>query len=668
MKRRIKYYCLALFAVLMLLQGTQVKIAKAEVHVSGFWKYLANPETKTAELLGYTGWDTELTIPSKIDGYKVDRLNGTFMGNTVIVSVNIPDSIVDINSFTFNNCTKLSSVSIGKGVTELGSVFKGCTNLKTVKLGLNIKKISGSFNNCTSLETVTIPASVEIIDEPFNNCSSLKSVKFADNSKLKSISSSMFRNCKALESVTLPDTVTELGMLAFENCEKLATVNLSKNLKTVGPSCFRNCISLTNLELPNGLETIGGEAFYRCSSLESIDIPDTVTSLGDQSTFEDCRNLVSVKISGSVEYLPERVFSNCSSLKKVTLMDGLLAIRKGVFFNCTSLKELVIPNTVVTIASDTGRFRGITFYEVTDVKLTIPNSVTEIGNQMFTNYSYFGKDKNPMNVTIYGYKDSVAENYAKKYGLNFIELEAIPATKIEISAAKNTIGVGEVLSIKYDIKPADTTDAVVWKSSAEKVAKVNGLGKVTGMGVGSAVIRAETTSGENMDFIVTVGEAPSYVTIKNSTVTLGVGETFTQKGTVNDAAVTKTLTYTSSDPSIATVTSSGKVTAEKTGTVEITLTTYNGKTASYTITVKKAPSSVKLTASSNVLKINKKLQIKTTLSSNSSSNKLTYTTSNKSIATISSEGVVTAKKAGKVTITATTYNGKKATYTINVIK
>jgi uncharacterized protein YjdB len=320
---------------------------------------------------------------------------------------------------------------------------------------------------------------------------------------------------------------------------------------------------------------------------------------------------------------------------------------------------------------------SVTFSGTQDLKLTIPNSVTVIGsadrpaiNGLFTFYRLFkgDDDMNPTNATIYGYKGSFAESFAEQSRLPFEALPAVSSTDIKISGSKNTIGVGEQLKLKHTITPSDTTDAIVWKSSANEVATVDGNGKITGTGVGSAVIRATTTSGKHMDFIITVGEAPTSVTVKNSTASIGVGETYIQKGTINDTAVTKTLTYTSSDTFVAAVDSKGKVTAKEVGTAEITISSYNGKTASYTVNVLKAPTSIKLTATQSGIKVGKKLTLKTTLSTGSASYHLTYTSSNKAIATVSPAGVVTAKKAGKVTITVTTYNGKKATYKISVTK
>lgn len=153
---------------------------------------------------------------------------------------------------------------------------------------------------------------------------------------------------------------------------------------------------------------------------------------------------------------------------------------------------------------------------------------------------------------------------------------------------------------------------------------------------------------------------PTKVKVSTSQKTLGVKETYKIKTTVYPKnAVNQKLTYTSSNKKVATVTTKGKVTAKKKGTAVITIRTHNGKTTKIKIVVKKAPSKITLNAKSKTLKRNKTFQLKAKLPSGSAG-RITYTSSNNKIATVSSKGKIKAKKKGKATITAKTYNGKKA--------
>lgn len=159
---------------------------------------------------------------------------------------------------------------------------------------------------------------------------------------------------------------------------------------------------------------------------------------------------------------------------------------------------------------------------------------------------------------------------------------------------------------------------------------------------------------------------PTSIKLSGSKKTLGVKETYTVKTTVYPKnATNKKVTYVSSNKKVATVNDKGKITAKKKGTAYITAKTANGKTAKIKITVKKAPTKIRLNAKTKTLRKNKTYQLKAKLSVGSAG-KITYTSSNKKIATVSSGGKIKAKKKGTAYITARTYNGKKAKIKIRV--
>ena len=149
------------------------------------------------------------------------------------------------------------------------------------------------------------------------------------------------------------------------------------------------------------------------------------------------------------------------------------------------------------------------------------------------------------------------------------------------------------------------------------------------------------------------------VTLDKTSATVYTGKTASLKTTSNDAA--KTVTYTTSNNAVATVSSTGVVKGIKAGTVTITATTSTGLKTTCKGTVK-APS-VKFAKSSAVVYTGKTATVKATLAGVSS---VTYKSSNTKIATVNSKtGTVKGIKAGTVTITAT--SGKlKATYKLTV--
>ena len=154
---------------------------------------------------------------------------------------------------------------------------------------------------------------------------------------------------------------------------------------------------------------------------------------------------------------------------------------------------------------------------------------------------------------------------------------------------------------------------------------------------------------------------------KTGTVTINVGETLDLTATVTPDNSTQAVKWTSSKRAIATVTTSGKVTARAAGTTTITAQSGVRKaTVKVKVVDPYLPASVKLDKSGTIkVPIYSELTLNATLSPSTAQSGLTWKSSKKKVATVKN-GVVTAKKAGTAKITVTTRNKKKATVKIKV--
>lgn len=141
---------------------------------------------------------------------------------------------------------------------------------------------------------------------------------------------------------------------------------------------------------------------------------------------------------------------------------------------------------------------------------------------------------------------------------------------------------GSSISLAIAVNPSSVQSAT-WKSSNTSVASVDSYGTVTAKKNGSATISA-VSGGKTYKMQVMVAPALKSISLNKTSIQLYVGETYTLKGTLNPSTASAAKTWKSSSTSVASVSSSGKVTAKKAGTATITVTA-NGKKATCTVTV-----------------------------------------------------------------------------------
>ena len=251
--------------------------------------------------------------------------------------------------------------------------------------------------------------------------------------------------------------------------------------------------------------------------------------------------------------------------------------------------------------------------------------------------------------------------------------EVIEVEGITLSQTSLLLGEGATATLTATVTPENATDkTVTWSSSDESVATVSGDGLVTGVKEGKAVVTA--TAGEkNAQCEVTVQKGVvevTEITLSQTNLTLTEGETAALTATVLPTDATdKTVTWISSNPSVATVSDAGLVTAVLEGTTTITASA-GGKTAQCTVTVEKAfiaVTEVTLSQSSLILDEGATAQlIATVLPTDATDKTVTWSSSNPSVATVS-DGLVTAQQEGTTLITASA-GGQSAQCTVTVQK
>lgn len=242
--------------------------------------------------------------------------------------------------------------------------------------------------------------------------------------------------------------------------------------------------------------------------------------------------------------------------------------------------------------------------------------------------------------------DFCGEKTTKTVGKKLTPTVKLTATKLALKT-KQSVTVRATGLAKGDYVKS-------WTSSKKSVATVDKNGKITATSKeGTAVITVTLASKKTAKVTVTVKMIrTTKLTKVPKTLSLTTGKKYTLKPVVTPSNSQEKVTYKSSNTKIATVSSTGVITAKKVG--KVTITVQSGKQkATVTLTVKKAPAlkAIKNVPTKKTITKGKTYTLKPQLYPSGAIAKITYTTSNKSIATVDSKGKITAKKKGTAVIT-----------------
>ncbi|GEM_PF-802037 len=267
-----------------------------------------------------------------------------------------------------------------------------------------------------------------------------------------------------------------------------------------------------------------------------------------------------------------------------------------------------------------------------------------------------------------------ANNYNHYTEIQIFEAPVpVEPTSVTLNKTTDAINVGSTDTLTATVEPTNATNKTInWSTSNPSVATVSTSGIVTGVSAGTATITAATFNGKTATCEVTVNAvAPNSVSLNKTTDTISVGSTDLLTATIDPANATdKTITWSSSNTGVATVSPIGLVTGVSVGTANITATTANSKTATCAVTVTAQvilPTSVALNKTTDTLSVGASDTLTATVSpSNATDKTIAWKSSNTSVASVNSSGVVSGLSAGTATITATTVNGKTATCAVTV--
>ena len=433
---------------------------------------VVNTSQDTVKITGYNGTDTVVDIPSEINSKKVTRIdNNAFFSCQTIVTLTIPETVTSIGNSAFFRCLKLTEINLPSGIMQIEpnafsqtAYYNNIENWENNVLYIDKYLISGdglsakvsgdytvkdntvlvadsAFNGCNNLKSISIPATVNYIGTSvFSSCTSLENISIDENNQsyifengalFNKAKTQLMKYLSASEntSYTLPETVEIIEKYAFKDSGNLENVYLSQNLKSIQQKAFNNCDNLKEIIIPDSVTFMGEDVFRNCDNLSSVTIGSGLLTI-NKCAFLDCINLQTIKLSESVSYIGVYAFSGSEKLEEIEIPKSVLNIGGHAFANSTSLKKAVIPAEVVII----------------------------------DNYAFDGCE----NLTIYGYKDTVAESFANTNNLPFVQItdeETSSTTEPTESTVDTT--PSESVSDSTSTEPTESTSETTPSESVE---------------------------------------------------------------------------------------------------------------------------------------------------------------------------------------------------------
>lgn len=304
----------------------------------------------TIAITDYNGYDTEVTIPSKIDGFTVTGVEN--MDTSNIKKIVMPDTVTYIGESAFADSSDgvpLEEVVLSKNLKTIGPwAFSGCFELKSIDIPESVTEIeNGAFSGCYSLKNFNVSQNTNFGDRVFGDYpwTSIPALSDDYNVWLYDENASdffvwngcLFAYRGSSKTPVIPSGVCGIGDKVFENSD-ITGVTIPEGVRYINDGAFKNCTSLKNVKIPKSVQKIGEYAFYECSSLSSV-------------TF-----------SVGLKSIENNAFGYCEALKKAVLPEGLEKL-DGAFCGCYNLENITFPSSLSEIDPERSAIYDTKWYE-----------------------------------------------------------------------------------------------------------------------------------------------------------------------------------------------------------------------------------------------------------------------------------------------------------------
>ena len=461
--------------------------------------------------------------------YRTNAPWGTYWEQIITVVMEI--GVTNIGEWAFENCSSLTSVTIPEGVTNIGNY---------------------AFYDCGSLTNVTIPDSMTHIGyNAFCYCNSLANTYFggsnANFSKIK-IESGNYDLTDAVVYGSLADggtcdnyswILTQDGMLTvsgngaidtqpwYPYRRQIIAIVLETGITNIGVATFSGCASLERVMIPGSVTSIGVRAFSGCSSLTSVVIPESVTRI-EESTFYGCSKLENVRLPKTLKRVCDAAFLNCGSIQRVYYGSSQKSWNKIRIDDCNwdlkNAKRYYNVTEEPGVAEPSVKIYPIdTDYLVRGSKLALTVYKMPQKEEVNVRWSLDGDSRDYAYIDENGVLMAKSGDEVQKITVIATPTDGSPELRKTLwrlpPAKKISLCLGDksvpevldwdiydnaTLNFYAEVQPKGALTQVTWSSNNPKVAAVAADGTVTLLKPGTAVIKAIATDGSKVAAQVTL--------------------------------------------------------------------------------------------------------------------------------------------------------------------
>lgn len=650
---------------------------------------------------GLTG---SLIIPNsvtKIGDYTFFNCNG------LTGSLIIPSSMTQIGNYTFYNCSGLTSVIIPNSVTSIGgNAFKGCAGLTSVTIGNSVTSIGDYvFDDCATLTSVTIPNSITSIGKSaFSGCVKLDAIIYnainCTSTKEANLSCSKFAVINK-DVINIPDNLNNSRTLGKN------LISLPAMPPMCGEKSFTNeTKTLTTLYVPKGSYATYWSAPVWQDFKDIKEIEQVVTEITLPKSINMTLNNTT-KLETTIK--PENATitelfweSSDPEVAKVDQDGNVTAVANGK----ATISAYTIDGSELSASCEVKI--GIKEVESIIINQTSaelkPNEMLNLSCSILpedaTNRTYTWSSSNTAVAVVRTNSDGNATVLAVSPGITTITATTNDGTNLSdtcvvkvlrlaesITLDKTTASVNtdNIIDITATILPDDADyKNVTWSISDSTLATIKDNGNcsvsITAVNPGVVTVTATTVDGSNLSASceITITKLAESIALDKEKISMVTGHEETLVATVlPDNTSNKSVTWTLSDTSLATLIDNGdgtaSITAINPGVVNVIVTTTDGTElfASCEITIIQLATSISLDKETISIEEGKSEILTATVMPDNTSNKIVeWSSSDESIATVvdNNDGTaaITVHKKGVTTITATTTDGSNLSATCEV--